>query len=151
MPAELKAHEVQLLSGMLTGGLFREDEAERAVVQKVLAAASTEEPVRLFGQTPPRDAPRRLTRKERDHLDVLQQRLDFLRALADGSDPETFGMYGGEANALAWVITLIGGEDVSDVEVRFNRVEHRVRVLEARLGRIEREWASEDEEEAETA
>jgi len=92
-----------------------------------------------------------LTAQQQKHLDVLRRRRDFLVTSGDRPTPPTgyteeAGFFAGEANALAWVISVM--EAIEDpVEARLERVERRLRTVEARLGNIERDLAEEDEEE----
>ena len=85
--------------------------------------------------------PRTFVRRERAHIDVLQERLDYLRSEAARTDPA--GRFKGEAHALAWVLSVLHGQ-VEPIEIRVERIEDKLRRIETRLGRIEREW--EDDE-----
>lgn len=79
----------------------------------------------------------KFVRKEREHLDVLHRRLDHLRV----DDPSRRGNPAyppGEANALAWALTVIEG-DVEPLSVRMERIERKLRVIETRLGNVERD------------
>lgn len=92
------------------------------------------------------EAPK-LNHKEREHLAVLQRRLDHLRE----EHPERSGDPAyppGEANALAWVMGVLVGDDVDD-EVRIDRLDRALQKVSARLGRVEKVLRDEAEEEAE--
>jgi uncharacterized coiled-coil protein SlyX len=83
-------------------------------------------------------------RKERQHLDALQERLDWLRT--DGHEAHANGVPGfiaGEANALAWALSVLT-EQTTSVDVRFERLERAQRVLYSRLGRLEESLREEE-------
>ena len=84
----------------------------------------------------------RFVRKEREHLDVLHQRLDFLRS-DSWEDPA--GHIPGEPGALAWALDIIEGS-VEPIEVRMERYEQRLRVLGSKVARLEKELREQAEE-----
>ncbi|HEY7421498.1 MAG TPA: hypothetical protein VH541_05765 [Gaiellaceae bacterium] len=82
---------------------------------------------------------RKFNHKERGHLMTLQRRLDYLRE--EGSRDRSEGALGfiaGEANALAWVLSLLTNHDEMTPEaIRMERIEHAQRTIFSRLGRLE--------------
>jgi hypothetical protein len=81
-------------------------------------------------------------RKERAHLDVLGQRLDHLRE-DDPTRIDNPGYIAGEANALAWALSVLTGS-LDPIDVRLERHERRIKNLESRFGRLEHDLLEED-------
>ena len=91
----------------------------------------------------------RFTRKEKEHIEALQRRLDYLRSQQARQDhAEGAGGYiAGEVNALAWLLLLVElhGE-VTPEEIRLERMFHQIRKLGGKVGRIEQElWPDDDD------
>lgn len=91
-------------------------------------------------------AERKFNRKERDHLDVLQRRLDYLREQHDNREIEgpAMSFIRTEINALRWALGALGALDATDL--RLERVENELRAVKSRLGRIEKWVAEEDDD-----
>src|SRR5262245_8192801 len=89
----------------------------------------------------------KFVRKEKEHLRVLQGRLDWLRSDRARQHPGGFteenGFFQGEAYALAWALAVIEGT-IEPLEVRVERWEKKMRVVEARLGRLEDQFEDDD-------
>ncbi len=89
-----------------------------------------------------------MTRRERENVEVLQRRLDWLheRMPEEGMAEETrfyYGAFPGEAAALRWAISLITG-GLEPIDLKLERHERRIRNLEQRIGRMEHEWEGDE-------
>lgn len=77
----------------------------------------------------------RFGRQARLHMKTLQRRLDHLRVdqpsrRGDAAYPP------GEASALAWVLSTLESA-VDPIELRVERLDHALRKVQSRLGRVE--------------
>lgn len=91
--------------------------------------------------------PQTFVRKEREHLDVLRGRLAWLSTPAAAEAPRGAenGFFQGESAALAWALGVIEGS-VDPVELRVERIEHQLRKLAGRQGKLERDFYEEQKE-----
>lgn len=87
----------------------------------------------------------KLNRKQRLHLAALMTRFEYVTQARPGRPAEP-DYVPGEAQALAWVISVLSGTETPP-EVRLELIEHRVRSLQVALGRIEKRHREEDEDE----
>jgi len=85
---------------------------------------------------------RTFNRQERNHLDVLERRLEYLSNQAI-EQPEN-GHISSEISALRWALNTIAGLD-EPVEIVVMRMEKALRTLASKVGRIERTLAEEEE------
>lgn len=94
-------------------------------------------------------AEQKFIRREREHLDVLERRLAWLRSSPEpeGGYTEEAGFFAGEAGALAWALGVLRGE-VEPLALRVDRLEQSVRVAHSRLGRVEHEIREAEAEDA---
>ena len=86
------------------------------------------------------DELRKFNNKERSHLDTLQRRLDYLKSQQAREDysENAASFIAGEANALAWALALLTEYGkVTVTAVRLERMEHSIRSLFSRVGRLE--------------
>lgn len=84
-----------------------------------------------------------LVRKEREHVAVLQKRLDHLKRGVESGSYNQEAYPPGEANALAWVLNVV---EEAALKVRVERVEKQLRILSQRISTVENFL---DEEESE--
>ena len=83
----------------------------------------------------------KFNRKERQHMETLQQRFEFLtnqtpeQHAAAKSQP---GFFPGEVQALSWALSTLEGA-LSPVEYRIQRLEREARKFGERLFRVEKE------------
>ena len=85
------------------------------------------------------------SQKENRHLAVLQKRLDHLTDPDRPRDQHDPAYPPGEAHALAWILNYMKAVE-HPTELRIERIEHAVRQLQSRLGRVEQTLSEEDDE-----
>lgn len=89
------------------------------------------------------------TRRERGHLAALHKRLEWIRAREpeDASEDyqQYYGLFPGEAAAIQWALATITG--IEPLELRLARFDDRLRRLEHKVGRLQKditEWEEDD-------